>query len=68
MDYRQNFFYEYINILVDQGAPKYDAIDRYIWEPKVPYDYKTMPCIQEEMNHAIQLLNAKKNINKEINY
>ena len=59
MEYSQKFFYEYINILVNQGCPKYDAIDRYLWDPTIPENYKLMSCIQEEMKHAIQLINEK---------
>ena len=65
MDYKQNFFYEYVNILVDQGCPKYDAIDRYIWDPTIPYDYKSMKCIQDEIKHANKILKEEKRIRDE---
>ena len=56
MEYSQKFFYEYVNLLVDQGCPKYDAIDRYIWDPNIPREYKKIACVQEELQHAIRLL------------
>ena len=62
MEYSQKFFYEYVNILVDLGCPKYDAIYRYIWDPTIPKEYKTIKCIQEELQHAIQILNDEKSI------
>ena len=57
MEPLNQFFYKYINILINQGCSKYDAIDRYLWDPTIPENYKHMSCIQEEMIHAIKLLN-----------
>ena len=56
MEYPQKFFYEYVNILVDKGCPKYEAIQRYLWDPTIPYEYKTIPCINEELEHSKRLL------------
>ena len=56
MPYRDNFFYEYVNIRVNRGMSKYKAITHYLNNIHVPEEYKHMECIQYEYDHSLVLL------------
>lgn len=63
MAYRDNFFYEYVNIRVDQGMTKYDAIMHYLNNAQIPYEYTTMKCIDDEYNHSLTIIIPINNLN-----
>jgi len=50
-------FYTYINTLINRGYSKYNAIIIFINDENINTTYKTIPEVQEELEHGLQLLN-----------
>jgi len=61
-------FYSYVNRLIYYyGYTKYDAIVIFINDQSINNTYKTIPEVNIELEHALELLNINNNNNKNIN-
>jgi hypothetical protein len=56
-DYPTMFFYEYVNIRVQAGMLKCNAIYDFLLNPQIPDEYKTNPIVQNEYTMSIHLQN-----------
>ena len=54
-------FYTYINTRINQGYSKYNSIIIFLNDENINANYKTIPEVQEELEHEIQLLNNYNN-------
>jgi hypothetical protein len=54
-------FYAYVNTLINQGYTKYNSIIMFLNDDNINANYKTIPEVQEELEHGIQLLNSDNN-------
>ena len=59
------FFYTYVNTLVHNHYSKYNAIISFMNDPTIIPEYKRIPEVQIETEHAIQLLDGV--INNQVN-
>ena len=51
------YFYAYINALIHRGYSKYNSIIIFLNDNNINANYKTIPEVQEELQHGIMLLN-----------
>ena len=68
--YRQTIFYEYVNISLETMT-KYEAIQKFLNDPRIPIDYKYMKCVKDEYNHSLTLLDynpVNNNLEDSTNY
>jgi hypothetical protein len=62
------FFYTYVNTLVHyDGASKYNAIIAFMNDPSIIDEYKRIPEVAIETEHAITLINGVNGMNNQVN-
>jgi hypothetical protein len=50
-------FYAYVNTLINTGYSKYNAVIIFINDININENYKTIPEVQEELEHGLRLIN-----------